>query len=77
MPEYRAYIMGDDGHILRPVNLVCEDDEAAKEKARQLVQSHDVELWQCERRVSVFLADTGQCGKADRLYAKDDSKLDG
>jgi len=58
MPEYRAYIMGDDGHILRTVELVCEDDEAAKEKARQLAQSHHVELGQCERRISVFLADT-------------------
>jgi len=55
--EYRAYIMGDDGHILRPVELVCENDEAAKEQARKLCDRHHVELWQLERKVSTFLCD--------------------
>ena len=55
MDHYRAYIMGHDGHILRPVELVCENDEAAKEQARKLVDGHDVELWQLDRKISVFL----------------------
>lgn len=57
MPYYRAYIMDDQGHILKPVELHCEDDEEAKEKARQLVDGHDVELWQLGRKISVFLSE--------------------
>jgi len=56
MHYYRAYIMGRDGHILRPVDLHCENDDAAKEKARQLVDGHDVELWQRDRKISLFLS---------------------
>jgi hypothetical protein len=47
--------MGWDGHILRPVELFCKDDEDAKEQARQLVDGHDVELWQLDRKISMFL----------------------
>jgi hypothetical protein len=55
MQHYRAYIMGYDGHILKPVDLFCENDDAAKEQARRLVDGHDVELWQLDRKISVFL----------------------
>jgi hypothetical protein len=57
MQHYRAYIMGHDGHILRPVDLLCENDEATKEQARQLVDGHDVELWQRDRKISTFLSE--------------------
>jgi hypothetical protein len=57
MQYYRAYIMGWDGHIKSCVDLFCENDEAAKEQARQLVDGHDVELWQLDRKISVFLSD--------------------
>jgi hypothetical protein len=30
MPEYRAYIVGHDGHFKEAIPLVCPDDEAAK-----------------------------------------------
>jgi hypothetical protein len=55
--HYRAYIMGWDGHIIRPVELFCKDDEDAKEQARQLVDGHDVELWQLDRKITVFLSE--------------------
>lgn len=54
--HYRAYIIGRDGHILRPVDLMSHDDEEAKEQARRLAKKHDVELWQLDRKISVFLA---------------------
>lgn len=57
MQHYRAYIMGHDGHILRAVELHCKDDEDAKEQARRQVDGHDVELWQLDRKISVFLSD--------------------
>jgi len=54
MPEYRAYMVGTDGHIVKATELVCPNDEAAKEYARQLVDDHDVELWQRERLIQMF-----------------------
>jgi hypothetical protein len=54
MAEYRVYVIGADGHFIRAVELVCPDDDAAKERAKQLVDGHDVELWQGERKVTAF-----------------------
>ena len=54
MQDYRAYILGPDGHIQNRVDIVCEDDEAAKERAKQLVDGHDVELWQSARHIATF-----------------------
>jgi hypothetical protein len=51
MAEYRAYMIGDDGRFMRAVELVCTDDEAATERAKQLVDGHDVELWSGPRLV--------------------------
>jgi hypothetical protein len=54
MAEYRAYIIGDDGRFIRAVALLCPDDETAKEYAKQLVDGHDVELWQQDRKITTF-----------------------
>jgi hypothetical protein len=54
MTEYRAYILTPDDHIARAVDLFCEDDESAKERAKQLVNGHDVELWQLGRKVETL-----------------------
>jgi hypothetical protein len=57
MQEYHAYIMGSDGHILKRINLFCANDETAKERAKQLVDGHDVELWQSDRRIAEYQRD--------------------
>ncbi|KJC60069.1 hypothetical protein UP10_15475 [Bradyrhizobium sp. LTSPM299] len=54
--EYRAYIMGPNGHIRRRIDFISADDETAKEHARQFVDGHDVELWQIDRKVCEFKA---------------------
>ena len=54
MQEYRAYLLGPDGHIQQRIDLLCADDDAAKEQARQLVNGHDVELWQLGRQIATF-----------------------
>ena len=54
MPEYRVYIIGEGGHFESAVPLICPDDDTAKEKAKQLVDGHDVELWQYARKVAKF-----------------------
>jgi hypothetical protein len=54
MPDYRAYLLGVDGRIQRAVYLDCEDDDSAIERAQQLVDGHDVELWQNDRKIALF-----------------------
>jgi hypothetical protein len=54
MPEYRAYLIGSDGHITDFKNLVCSDDASAIKQAEALVDGHDVELWQLDRHVAKF-----------------------
>jgi hypothetical protein len=51
MAEYRAYTVDHDGHFNGIEPLACADDAEAIEKARQLVDGHDVELWCGERLV--------------------------
>jgi hypothetical protein len=43
--EYRAYVVGLDGHFIRPHIFIAEDDAAAVENARQFVEGHDIEIW--------------------------------
>ena len=54
MSEYRAYLVDRDGHIKHRVDLICEDEEGAKERAKLLVDGHDVELWFGTRRIATF-----------------------
>jgi hypothetical protein len=54
MAEYRAYIVGIDGRFVRAIGLLCPDDRTAKEYAKNLVDGHDVELWQAKRRIAKF-----------------------
>jgi hypothetical protein len=54
MPDYRAYFLGDDGHIMSAVNLRCSDDDAAADTAKKLANDHDVELWQFDRLIALF-----------------------
>ena len=45
MEDYRAYVIGPDGHVRDRVDFSCRDDEAAKERVKQLVADYDIELW--------------------------------
>jgi hypothetical protein len=53
--EYRAYVIGPDGHIIGLANgFVAANDDAAIERARQFVDGHDVELWSGVRLVAIL-----------------------
>ena len=52
MAHYRAYLIARDDRIQKAVDLDCPDDEAAIEAAKQLVDGHDVELWQQNRKIT-------------------------
>ena len=56
MAEYRAYIIGSDGHIQDYEPLICPDDDAAIAAAKRLVDRHDVELWEGNRKVTLLPA---------------------
>jgi hypothetical protein len=49
--EYRAYTVGNDGHFIGYEAFVCANDTEATEKAKRLVDGHDVELWNGARFV--------------------------
>ena len=55
MRDYRAYILGIDGHHFVWVEGFLSnhsDDAAAVHAAKQLSQKHDVEVWDCGRLVA-------------------------
>jgi hypothetical protein len=54
MPEYRVYIVDSDDHFHSSVSLECADDTEAMKQAEQLVDGHDVELWQRDRKITRF-----------------------
>jgi hypothetical protein len=49
--EYRAYLVGIDGHFISYEPLLCASDDQAIAKAKRLVDGHDVELWSGPRMV--------------------------
>jgi hypothetical protein len=60
MRDYRAYILGIDGHRFVKVKDFSSDqpdDDAALSAAKQLVDGHDVELWDCGRLVARLSSD--------------------
>ena len=60
---YHAYIVGRHGLFIRAIEIDCADDDAAIESAKQLVDSHDVELWQMDRPVARLGARSKQVGR--------------
>jgi hypothetical protein len=55
MPDYRAYILGGEGHrFLRVAEFSRDhaDDATALLAAKQLIDGHDVELWDGGRLVA-------------------------
>jgi hypothetical protein len=57
MPDYRAYIVGIDGQfssIITEFPHNYPDDTTAIEAAKQLVDDHDIELWDRDRFVGRF-----------------------
>ncbi len=54
MGDYRAYIFGIDGHrFIKAKDFLADhrDDAAAMKAAKQLLDGHDVELWESGRLI--------------------------
>jgi hypothetical protein len=54
--DFRAYLLGPDGHVQNCVELRCGDEAEARSLARQLVSDRDVELWLLDRMIETFKA---------------------
>jgi hypothetical protein len=54
MEEYRAYVIGFDGHIINRVDIRCPDEKEARRLAKIAVDGHGVELWQADRFIERF-----------------------
>ena len=54
MSEYRAYLVGSDGHIQLRVELHCADEQTARERAKQLASDQDVELWEDAHKIATY-----------------------
>jgi hypothetical protein len=64
MAHYRAYLLDHDRHVISVAHLQCADEQEARERAEQLVDANDIELWQLDRRIAVFKAVTSRPSKA-------------
>lgn len=54
MSNYRAYIIGQDGHFCDFKVIEAPDDAAAVEVAKAFVDGHDIEVWHLDRKLAVF-----------------------
>jgi hypothetical protein len=54
MEEYRAYVIGSDGHVINRVDIRCSDEKEARRLAKIAVDGHAVELWQMDRFIERF-----------------------
>jgi hypothetical protein len=52
IPRPTGFLLKEDGHVIHRLDLLCPDDEAAKVRAKQLVDGHDVELWERARHIA-------------------------
>jgi len=52
--EYRVFVIGPDGYVRDRYDLSCADEVEARERAEQLVDGHDVELWQRDRKIETY-----------------------
>jgi len=52
MQDYRAYFVGREKHFIGYRGFVCEDDDEAIEKAKELFEGPTIELWCGDRLVT-------------------------
>jgi hypothetical protein len=52
--EYTAYAIDPDNHVMFRMDLICDDDDTAKERAQQLIGDHAVELWRDKKLLARF-----------------------
>jgi hypothetical protein len=64
MTHYRAYLLDQKRHVISVAKLQCADEQEARDRAQQLVDANDIELWQLDQRIAVFEAPTSRTSQA-------------
>lgn len=54
VPIYRVYTFEHNRHIAARAEIDCANDEDATDKAKQLLDGHDIEVWEKDRFVAFF-----------------------
>jgi hypothetical protein len=54
MDGFYAYIVDREGHVINRVDMALEKEEDAAERAKRLVDRHDVVLWQRDRKIATL-----------------------
>ena len=52
--DYHAFVIGPDGHVQLRYDLYCATEADAIERAKQLVDGHDIELWHRDKKIATF-----------------------
>ena len=59
VPDYRAFVIAPDDHVIDRHDLTANDDEAAKKRVQELAElaeGYDIELWHLDRKIARFKA---------------------
>ena len=54
MPDYRAYIVGPDGHFVGVHEIAASDRSEATSIALKFVDGHPIELWEGEEYIGTL-----------------------
>ena len=52
--DYRLYLFGGTGHIIRAIELMCTDDAHAARAVIELRPAHPSELWRRAQMIQAF-----------------------
>ena len=74
MAEYRAYAIGQDGHFIGFVALICADDAEAIEQAKRLVVGRAIELWSGDRFVTRLDLNPSHPMSSRSIYLRDQAE---
>jgi len=51
MNVYRAYLMDENDHIVKRIDLDAVNDEAAITKAKAFIDGKDIEVWHGSKKI--------------------------
>jgi hypothetical protein len=76
MADFRAYIMDHDGHVKLRVDLPgCANETDATQRAKRMIDRHDIELWDGAKFIERFRrqqdAEQLFCAASDAATAPD------
>ncbi|ARQ00323.1 hypothetical protein [Pseudorhodoplanes sinuspersici] len=61
MRDYRAYPIGNDGHVLPPTVITAEDDRAAIAQTKAILNEKPIEVWDRSRLVARLEKSSQSC----------------